>query len=339
MDREADDCALFCLLQQGEHRFVIRLMHDRPLAADEPGAPRKLDEALARITATTTRQVPLSRRAAALRSPKQIKAHPTRTARLATLAIGSTTVTLPRPRNQPKTLSSSETLNIVRIWEIATPEGEEPVAWTLVTSEPVDTEQDALRTVDRYRARWTIEDYFKALKTGCTYEERQLEDFEGLTHALALFAPIAWHLLCLRSTARQQPQRPPRASSVPPRSTCSAYLVELSERHLYLPGGDVGYRCTRRPHQIKRQARMAHPRPRLSRAPHACAGLGSYKISGQPAIKDETLVREHGRRSHRAAIGEKHPSPKRWRVWGGPQRCSPPCACRPWPSPSRSRSE
>ena len=208
MDREADDYALFCLLQEGGHRFVIRLMHDRLLVADEPGAPRKLDEALARVTATTTREVPLSRRPAALRSPKQIKAHPTRTGRLATLAIGATTITLQRPRTQLETLPSSVTLNVVRVWEIDTPEGEEPVEWMLATSEPVDTEQDVLRTVDRYRARWTIEEFFKALKTGCAYEERQLEDFEGLTNALALFAPIAWHLLLLRSTARREPEAP-----------------------------------------------------------------------------------------------------------------------------------
>ena len=208
MDREADDYALFCLLQRGGHRFVIRLMHDRLLVADEPGAPRKLDEALARVTATTTREVPLSRRPAALRSPKQIKAHPTRTGRLATLAFGATTITLQRPTTQLKTLPSSVTLNVVRVWEIDTPEGEEPVEWMLATSEPIDTEQDALRAVDRYRARWIIEEFFKALKTGCSYEERQLEDFEGLTNALALFAPIAWHLLLLRSTARAQPEAP-----------------------------------------------------------------------------------------------------------------------------------
>jgi hypothetical protein len=207
MDREADDYALLCLLKKQGDRFVIRLMHDRLLVA-EPGAPRKLDEALAHITATTTREVPLSSRPAGLRSPKQRKAHPTRAGRLATLAIGATTVTLQRPTTQSETLPQSVTINVVRVWEVDTPEGEEPVEWTLITSEPVDTEEDALRAVDRYRTRWTIEEFFKALKTGCAYEQRQLEDFEGLTNALALFAPIAWHLLLLRSIARGQPDAP-----------------------------------------------------------------------------------------------------------------------------------
>lgn len=142
MDREADDYALFCELQGGGHRFVIRLMHDRLLVADQPDAARKVDEALARVAATTTREVPLSARPAALRSPKQRKAHPPRTGRIATLAFGATTITLQRPTTQPKTLSASVTVNVVRVWELDVPEGEEPIEWTLVTSDPVATEEE-----------------------------------------------------------------------------------------------------------------------------------------------------------------------------------------------------
>jgi hypothetical protein len=56
--------------------------------------------------------------------------------------------------------------------------------------------------VDCYRARWVIEEYFKAIKTGCQYESRQLETAESLLNALAIFAPVAWRLLLLRHLAR-----------------------------------------------------------------------------------------------------------------------------------------
>jgi hypothetical protein len=46
--------------------------------------------------------------------------------------------------------------------------------------------------VDCYRGRWTIEEYFKALKTGCQYERRQLETAHSLLNALAILAPVAW---------------------------------------------------------------------------------------------------------------------------------------------------
>ncbi len=75
-------------------------------------------------------------------------------------------------------------------------------------SEPIDTPDDVLRVVDWYRARWTIEEYFKALKTGCALEERQLEDLPALVNVLALFIPIAWRLLLMKSEARDAPTAP-----------------------------------------------------------------------------------------------------------------------------------
>ena len=74
--------------------------------------------------------------------------------------------------------------------------------------------------VDFYRARWVIEEYFKALKTGCSLEKRQLETKDSLLNALAVFLPIAWHLLLLRSLAHVAPELP--ASTV------------LSETHLLI---------------------------------------------------------------------------------------------------------
>lgn len=71
----------------------------------------------------------------------------------------------------------------------------------LFTSEPVNTLAEATAVVDHYRARWVIEEYFKALKTGCAFERRQLTSFDGLTRALGVFVPIAWRLLVLRTRA------------------------------------------------------------------------------------------------------------------------------------------
>jgi hypothetical protein len=53
-----------------------------------------------------------------------------------------------------------------------------------------------------------IEEYFKALKTGCAIEKRQLESLRALVNALALFAVIAWRQLHLRSVARLTPDAP-----------------------------------------------------------------------------------------------------------------------------------
>ena len=70
------------------------------------------------------------------------------------------------------------------------PNDMEPVDWLLLTSEPIDTDEQILEVVDVYRACWLIEEYFSALKTGCAFERRQLESKSTLTKALALFARV-----------------------------------------------------------------------------------------------------------------------------------------------------
>jgi Transposase DNA-binding/Transposase DDE domain len=205
MDREADDFGLLAQLLEAEDRFVIRLAHDRLLTPATPDGAKKLALAVAQTQAIAEREVPLSSRPAGSRSPKQKHIHPTREGRVAKLAMGATKVSLRRPVSQPKTLPATLTLNVVRVWEVDTPKGETPVEWLLVTTEPVDTAEQILQIVDWYRARWVIEEFFKALKTGCAYEKRQLETYEGLVNVLATFMPVAWRLLHMRTRVRIEP--------------------------------------------------------------------------------------------------------------------------------------
>jgi DDE family transposase len=75
-------------------------------------------------------------------------------------------------------------------------------------SEPIDTAEQLLTIVDQYRSRWVIEEFFKALETGCSFEKRQLESYRALSVALAVFLPIAWRLLLARSPSRVHPDAP-----------------------------------------------------------------------------------------------------------------------------------
>jgi hypothetical protein len=208
MDREGDDYSLLAALQQSGSRFVIRSAHDRLLAVASPDDARKLDEACARVTAVVEREAGLSARGAGKRLPAQARIHPVRGARAAQLCIGAATVTLKRPSPQPKSLPDGVTLHVVRVWEPAPPNGEAPVQWTLLTSEPIATPEQLLRVVDFYRARWTIEEFFKAMKSGCACEKRQFESLHALVNCFATCIPIAWRLLRLRNQARETPSAP-----------------------------------------------------------------------------------------------------------------------------------
>lgn len=222
MDREADDFALFAQLAGGGDRFVIRLAHNRLLAESDDGF-EKLAQAVTQIDSLAEREVPLSRRPAASRSPQQKRIHPVREGRLAKLAFGATTVVLRRPSTQPKTLPKTLSVNVVRVWEVDAAKGETPVEWVLLTTEPVSSAEQILQVVDWYRARWVIEEFFKAIKTGCAYDARQFETLEGLLNVLATFLPVAWRLLLMRTQLRIAPES--KATTVLPKPMLAVLRV------------------------------------------------------------------------------------------------------------------
>lgn len=206
-DREGDTYALLAALADKGRRFVIRSFQDRVLAGD--------DEARLRATALAARvrlhrKVPLSPRPR-IKGPKG-KRYPARRYRIADLSFAAIAVELPRTSDARSATSSSIGVNVIHVFERETPPGEPPVEWFLLTNLPVNTPDEIAFAVDCYRGRWTIEEYFKALKTGCQYEKRQLESAHSLLNALAIFAPIAWRLLLLRHLGGTDEKTPATAA-------------------------------------------------------------------------------------------------------------------------------
>jgi hypothetical protein len=193
-DREGDQFALLQALTDADQPFVIRSFQDRRLAE---GDETRLRAAAAAAKVSFRREVPLSPRPKIL-GPKGDR-HPARRYRIAKLSFAATTVELQR---------SSLRLNVIHVFERRAPKGEPAVEWFLLTNLPIETDDEIGFAVDCYRARWTIEEYFKALKTGCQYEKRQLESAHSLLNALAILAPVAWRLLLLRHLARASKRAP-----------------------------------------------------------------------------------------------------------------------------------
>jgi hypothetical protein len=198
MDREADWFELLEHLVANEQRFVVRMAHDRRV---EEGGPR-VSDTLAGASVMAEREVQLSERAEGGWANNRAR-HPSRKPRLALLEISAS-----RSSVIGSTSGRRLQLNFVHVLERDPPEGNVPVHWTLTTTEPIETAEQVLRIVDAYRARWVIEEFFKALKTGCAFEKRQLASYRGLLNALAVSLPIAALLLRLRNTGRQRPNTP-----------------------------------------------------------------------------------------------------------------------------------
>jgi len=200
MDQEADDYGAFSAMLEASLRFVIR-GDPRRITAEK----MRTNEVLARKPAQIFRNVPISARSKKQAKKKQ---HPARAERVAELSVRAATVTLKRPQSSRDAPLEELSLNAVYVFEASPPPGETAIEWMLFTSEPIDTLQELGEVVDHYRARWVIEEYFKALKTGCAFEERQLCSFKALVRALGLFVPMAWTLLALRTLGRETGNRP-----------------------------------------------------------------------------------------------------------------------------------
>ncbi len=210
-DSEGDCFELLSLLAHGGSRFVIRAFQKARRVGRE-GERTSLGEAIAEAEAISKRAVSVQvrkKRIGGEAFAKRKKRNWGRNAREARLCLGTTSVEFSRT---PDTRGPGEPfqVNVVRVWEPSPPEGELPIEWVLLTTEDISSANKAWEVVEIYRRRWLIEDYFKALKTGCSFEKRQVESYAALTKVLALFMPIAYRLLLLRGLERDSPDADPR---------------------------------------------------------------------------------------------------------------------------------
>lgn len=106
------------------------------------------------------------------------------------------------------------------------------MSWQLATRLPVETDDEIAAVVDAYRARWLTEEWFKSLKTGCAYQQRQLESLDALLVAFALLAPVATRLLAPRWLGRNQPDRRARDVLEDDEIACLRVLERQKRRRL-----------------------------------------------------------------------------------------------------------
>jgi hypothetical protein len=108
----------------------------------------------------------------------KIPAAPGRKARETELVLRFSPVKLCKPlhateRELPDTIA----LTLVDVREVLAPEDGEPIHWRLLTTHTVTNLVEGHRIVDLYRMRWTIEEFFRTLKTaGFDIEDADIGD-------------------------------------------------------------------------------------------------------------------------------------------------------------------
>lgn len=117
----------------------------------------------------------------------QIPAAPGRKARTAELAVRFSPVVLRKPRHgAARGLPEAVALTLVDVRETSQPEDGAAVHWRLLTTHTVTNLGQARRVVDLYRMRWTIEEFFRTLKTaGFNIEDADIGDPKPMINFVA----------------------------------------------------------------------------------------------------------------------------------------------------------
>mgnify|MGYP002624168841 CR=1 FL=1 len=200
MDREGDIYDVLSTMVANGNRFVVRALSNRKLESDDADISLLFD-ALEGLEARLQQTICVAPRKAS-RLPDQRAIYPARAGRSAEVCVTATPVTLKRTRNSSNDYPATTPLHVVHIFEPNPPKGQAPVEWVLLTSEPISTDAELLNIIGIYRQRWLIEEFFKAIKTGCAFEKRQLGSYGALANALAMTLPLAWEMLLLRAQSR-----------------------------------------------------------------------------------------------------------------------------------------
>lgn len=187
-DREADIYDYLSFKLAREERFVVRAKHDRALASagylwDTVGATHALG--------TLCVQLPQ-------RGGKQARAK-----REAILKLRAAPVDIKAPQGQK---GPPMTVWAVYAREEAPPDGAEALEWMLLTSEDASTYAAASKLLGYYAARWTIEDFHKAWKSGTGVEERKLQSPDNIERVAVILAFLAVRMLQLAEAYAIRPE-------------------------------------------------------------------------------------------------------------------------------------
>lgn len=157
----------------------------------------------------------------------QVQTSPTRSRREACLNISFAAVSIAPPGKRSGDYEQRAlSLWVLRVWEPQPPAGEEALEWILLTNVPVENLADALERIAWYERRPIIEEYHKAMKTGCSIEGMQFEMIERLEPAIAVISAVATTLLRLRDAARAED-----AQTRPATEVVAAEYVEVLAAH------------------------------------------------------------------------------------------------------------
>ncbi len=203
-DRGADNLDVFCHLVQQRGDWVIRAAQLHRNVLDVSEGHERLDVEQVQSLREVLKSRPL------LGIYKlQVRCTKKQSARWASLEVRLARVQIRqgkrRTRFQKQIDFQCLTQWVIEAREVDAPEGVKPLHWVLWTSLPVAGFDDAWQIITYYEWRWLIEEFHKAIKTGCQLESRQYATAESLEALMGITSVLAIRLVQLKTLARAQP--------------------------------------------------------------------------------------------------------------------------------------
>jgi hypothetical protein len=196
-DSEADIYELFAE-PRGERpvHWIIRACQERRVVPETAALRQSVRESVMATPVLFTREVTVRSRNAKTACETRNR-RVSRKARTATVEVRALTITLLPPHRSNGQSFAPVTLNAVLVSEVDPPEGEPPVEWILLTTLPIDTQDQVREIIQYYCVRWMVEVFFRTLKSGCRVEKRHFEHIDRLLPCLAVYLIVAWRVLML----------------------------------------------------------------------------------------------------------------------------------------------
>lgn len=193
-DRGADITEFLDFEESQGRKYLVRSQHNRWVLQGHEGETErvKLHDRLRCVSESGRRTV-------------KVPARGGQAARTATVGVAWDLVrVLPPRQSRGEERGTLLAVWAVRVWELDPPENvSDPLEWILLTNVPVQTLKDACERLDWYACRWIIEEFHKAMKTGCSIEDMEFTRQERLQPAIAFVSVQAVFLLTLRDASRR----------------------------------------------------------------------------------------------------------------------------------------
>lgn len=211
-DREGDLYECFAESQDPtiihKAEILVRAKHNRSLSGATDKTTDKLEKKLIRCPVSYETEITLAQY-----GKKKRKAN---------LVIRASEITFKAPNTCKKKSLVPVKMNAVLITELEPPQGEEPLNWLLLTTLPIDSIEDIKRIIILYSKRWSIEIFFKVLKSGCKIDSCRFQETDRIENFIAFAMIVAWKVMLITYLPREYPNAP-----------CSLIFTELEWKLVY----------------------------------------------------------------------------------------------------------